>query len=69
MKDTAAIDAAAVRLSLMVAAAEQNAFIVAEQVWVVRHYGGTWATVGAALGVTRQAASQRYGRQSKHAVP
>ncbi|HEY8883260.1 MAG TPA: RNA polymerase subunit sigma-70 [Dermatophilaceae bacterium] len=64
-----AVTDAAAALARLAAATEQHAAAVTEQVWRVRALGGTWATVGAALGVTRQAASQRYGWQSKHAVP
>jgi len=69
MAASQAVTAAAETLARLAAATEQHAAAVTAQVLRVRALGGTWATIAAALGVTRQAACQRYGRNAKHAAP
>jgi hypothetical protein len=57
---SAAVEAGIVLMRLDQARRDAEA-AVAAQVAEVRRLGGSWTTVGVALGVTRQAAQQRYG--------
>jgi hypothetical protein len=48
-------------LALMVGLAEEIDAAIAEAVKGLRAYGYSWAEIGARLGITRQAAQQRWG--------
>lgn len=56
----AAIDAGIVLMRLAAERADLDQQI-REQVRRVREAGGSWTTVGVALGISKQAAQQRYG--------
>jgi hypothetical protein len=51
-------------LALMVDLAEETDAAIAEAVKGLRAYGYSWAEIGARLGITRQAAQQRWGQQA-----
>jgi hypothetical protein len=52
-----------VDLSTMVELRDQVEAAIAEAVAGQRKNGASWARIGAGLGITRQAAFQRYGRE------
>ena len=51
-------------LPQILASAEQNVFFAQEWVEMMRERGITWAEIGRVLGVTRQAAWERFAKKS-----
>ena len=51
-------------LPRIMASAEQNAFFASEWVSLLRERGVSWAEIGRALGVSRQAAWERFAKKS-----
>ena len=54
-------DGDVVALALMFGLAEEIDIAIAEAVTGLRGYGYSWAEIGSRLGITRQAAQQRWG--------
>ena len=56
-------------LALMLGLAEEIDTAIAEAVKGLRAFGYSWAEIGSRLGITRQAAQQRWGASACHSVP
>ena len=56
-------------LAIMLGLAEEIDTAIAEAVKGLRAFGYSWAGIGSRLGITRQAAQQRWGASACHSVP
>jgi hypothetical protein len=62
-------DGAVEFLALMLGPAEEIDTAIAEAVKGLRAFGYSWAEIGSRLGITRQAAQQRWGTISRPPTP